>query len=75
MRAFEQAAEIFFAGDDFRPFLVAEVGHGFVFHFKPFEAHDADVFLVFFPDLALAQFHFVIIRIDRGRGDRIVAKR
>ena len=61
MRALEQAAEIFFAGDLLRAFLVAEVGHGFVFHFQPFEAHDADVFPVFFPDLALAQFHGVTI--------------
>ena len=75
MRAFEQAAEIFFAGDVLRAFLVAKVGQGFVFHLEPFEAHDADVFLFLFPDLALAQFHFVIIRIVCGRGDRIVAKR
>src|SRR5471032_913066 len=54
---FEQAAEIFFAGDVPRAFLVAGVGHGLVFHFEPFEAHDADVFLALFPNLALAQFH------------------
>ena len=57
VRAFEQAAEIFFACDDFSAFLVAEIRHGFVFHFEPFEADDADVFLFLFPDLALAQFH------------------
>lgn len=57
VRVFEQTAEIFFAGDVLRAFLVAEVGHGFVFHFKSFEPDDADVFLVLFPDLALAEFH------------------
>jgi len=55
---FQQAAEIFFAGDVPRAFLVAEVGHGFIFHFEPFQAHDADVFIALFPDLALAQFHW-----------------
>jgi hypothetical protein len=55
--AFEQAAEIFFAGNVLGAFLVAEIWHGFVFHFEPFETHDADVFLALFPDLALAQFH------------------
>jgi hypothetical protein len=57
MRAFEQTAEIFFAGDVPGAFLVAEVGHGLVFHFEPLKAHDADVFLVLFPDLALAELH------------------
>jgi len=57
VRAFEQAAEIFFAGDDFRAFLAGEAGRGFVFHLEPFEAHDADVFRALFPDLALAKFH------------------
>jgi len=57
MRAFEQAAEIFFAGDVFCPFFAGEAGHGFIFHFEPFEANDADVFPALFPDLALAQFH------------------
>jgi hypothetical protein len=66
MRAFEQAAEIFFAGDNFRAFLVAEVGHGFVFHFEPFEADDADVFPTLFPDLALAQIHGMNIRTGHG---------
>jgi hypothetical protein len=57
VRAFEQAAEIFFAGDDFRAGLAGETGHGFVFHFEPFQPHDADVFPALFPDLALAKFH------------------
>ena len=54
---FEQAAEIFFAGDMLCAFLAGEAGQGFVFHFEPFEPHDADVFLALFPDLALAQLH------------------
>ena len=57
MRAFEQAAEIFFAGDGFRAGLAGEAGQGFVFHFEPFQPHDADIFLALFPDLALLQFH------------------
>ena len=58
MRAFEQAAEVLFAGDDFCAFLAGEAGRGFVFHFEPFEADDADVFPALFPDLALTQFHW-----------------
>jgi hypothetical protein len=57
VRAFEQAAEIFFAGDDFRAGLAGEAGHGFVFHLEPLQPHDADVFSALFPDLALAQSH------------------
>ena len=57
MRAFEQAAEILFAGDDLCASLAGEAGHGFVFHLKPFEADDADVFRALFPDLALAKVH------------------
>jgi hypothetical protein len=57
VRAFEQAAEILFAGDNFRAGLAGEAGHGFVFHLEPFQPHNADVFPALFPDLALAQFH------------------
>ena len=57
LRAFEQAAEIFFAGDDFRVGLAGEAGMGFIFHFQPFEADDADELSVFFPDLGLGEFH------------------
>jgi hypothetical protein len=57
VRAFEQAAEILFAGDDLCASLAGEAGHGFVFHFEPFDPHDADVFPALFPDLALTQFH------------------
>jgi len=66
MRAFEQAAEIFFAGDVLCAFFVSEVGHGFVFHFEPLQFHDADVFLALFPDLTLAQFHGATIRIRQA---------
>ena len=57
LRRFEQAAEIFFAGDLQRAFLGGEAGHGFVFHFEPFEPDDADVLRALLPDLALAEFH------------------
>jgi hypothetical protein len=57
VRAFEQAAEILFAGDDFCAFPAGEASHGFVFYFKPFEPDDADVFRALFPNLALAEFH------------------
>ena len=53
----EQAAEIFFAGDLQRAFLGGEAGHGFIFHFEPFQPHDAKIFLTLFPDLALSQLH------------------
>jgi hypothetical protein len=64
VRSLEQAAKIFFAGDDFRAVLAGEAGHGFVFHFKSFQTHDADVFPALFPNLALAQFHGVMIPTD-----------
>ena len=54
---FQQAAEIFFAGDVPGAGLAGEADQGFVFHFEPFQPHDADVFLALFPDLALLQFH------------------
>ena len=69
MRPFEQAAEVFFAGDVLCAFLVAEVGHGFVFHFEPFQTHDADVFPALFPELALIQFHASTICIGFVRRD------
>ena len=57
MRTFEQTAEILLAGDDFRAVRAGETGHGFVFHFEPFETDNADVFRALLPDLALAKFH------------------
>jgi hypothetical protein len=54
---FQQPAEIFFAGNQFPAILGVEAGHGFVFHLEPLQAHDADVFLALFPDLALLQLH------------------
>jgi hypothetical protein len=57
MRALQQAAEIFFAGDDFGASLARKAGVGFVFHFEPFEPDDADELSVFFPDLGLGEFH------------------
>ena len=62
VRAFEQAAEIFFAGDDFRAGLAGQAGVGFVFHFEPFEPDDADKLSVFFPDLGLGEFHGVMVK-------------
>ena len=57
MRAFEQAAKIFFAGDLDRAFFGREAGHGFIFHFEAFEPDDAEILLTLFPSLALAEFH------------------
>lgn len=59
----EQAAEIFLAGNVSCAFLAGEAGQGLVFHFEPFQPHDADVFLAMFPNLALAQFHAGTIHI------------
>ena len=55
--AFEQPAEIFFAGDLHGPFLGGEAGHGFIFHLQPFEPDDADILRALLPGLALAEFH------------------
>ena len=56
-RAFEQAAEIFFA----RVLMFAvgelEVRRGFITHFEPFEVNNADVGVAAFPDLALLKLH------------------
>jgi hypothetical protein len=60
---FQQAAEIFFAGDVQRAFLGTGVDHGFIFHFEPFQLHDAEVFPALFPNLTLAEFH-------RGTNDK-----
>jgi hypothetical protein len=61
MCAFEQAAEILFAGDYFRAGLAGEAIQRFVFHLKPFQPHDADVLSVLFPDLTLAEFHSLVV--------------
>jgi len=65
----EQAAEIFLARDMHGPFFPAKVGHGSVFHFEPFQTHDADVFPALFPELALIQFHASTICIGFVRRD------
>ncbi|MGB7768175.1 MAG: hypothetical protein WBN22_04900 [Verrucomicrobiia bacterium] len=57
MRAFEQAAKIFFAGDGFCASLAVEPVQRFVFHFKPFKPDDTDILSVLFPYLTLAEFH------------------
>ena len=57
MRALEQAAEIFFARDVLRAGFAGETRVGFVFHFQPFEADDADELRILLPDLTLAKFH------------------
>ena len=54
---FQQPTEIFFTGDQLPALLGVEAGHGFVFHFEPFQSDDADIFLALFPDLALLQLH------------------
>ena len=61
VRAFEQAAEIFFAGDLRCAFLRRQADHGFIFHLEAFEAHDPDIVLTLFPGLALAEFHAGVV--------------
>ena len=56
---FYEAAEIFFAGDVFRPGFAGEAGVGFIFHFQTFDADHADELRVLLPDLALAKFHLI----------------
>jgi hypothetical protein len=57
MRAFEQAAEIFFAGDLHRAFPSREAGHGFVFHLQALKPHNAEILRALLPSLALAELH------------------
>ena len=57
VRALEQAAEIFFAGDNFGAGFAGEAGMGFVFHFEAFETDDPDELSILFPDLGLGKFH------------------
>ena len=59
MCAFEQAAEIFLAGDDLGAGFAGQAGMGFIFHFQPFKPDDADELTVLFPDLGLGEFHGV----------------
>ncbi len=60
MRALEQAAEVFLAGQGFYAGLAGQTIRRFVFHLQPFQPHDADVVSVLFPDLTLAKFHDVL---------------
>ena len=55
--AFEESAEILFAGDVQRALLAGEDKHGFVFHFQPLEPDDPEILAALFPNLTLAQFH------------------
>lgn len=55
--AFEQAAEIFFAGVPVRAAGELEIGGGLVADFEALKLDDADIFRTAFPDLALPQFH------------------
>ena len=55
----QETAKILFARDVFRAFFGVETIKGFVFHFEPFQTDDADVFLVFLPNLTLTEFHRV----------------
>ena len=57
VRAFEQSAEILFAGGLRGAFLGGEADHGLVLHREPLQLHDAEILSIFFPDLALAKFH------------------
>jgi hypothetical protein len=59
----EESAEILLACDVFGAFLTGGAGQGFVFHFEPFQPHDADVFLALLPELALTQFHSKTIQV------------
>jgi hypothetical protein len=63
MSLLQQAAEILLAGNVSGAFFAGEAGQGFVFHFKPFQAHDANECLALFPYLALTQLHAPTIRI------------
>jgi hypothetical protein len=51
--AFEQTAEIFFAGVMMRAAGELETGAGLVADFEAFQLDDADIFRAAFPDLAL----------------------
>jgi hypothetical protein len=56
-RAFEQAAEIFFACVLMFAVRELEIRRGFVTDFEPFELNNADILIAAFPDLALLKFH------------------
>ena len=62
--AFEQTAEIFFAGVLMLAVSELEIGGGFVADFEPFEVDDADEFLAALPDLALLKFHEVTVHLS-----------
>src|SRR5579863_372493 len=58
--AFEQPAEILFAGVLVLAVGELEIGGGFVTHLKPLEVNDAHKFVAALPDLALLEFHGMI---------------
>ena len=53
----QKATEILFARDVLCAFFAGEIGQRLVFHLKPFQSHDADVFFALFPDPTLTQVH------------------
>jgi hypothetical protein len=57
LRAFEQPAKLLLGGVMGGAFFALGVGHGFVVHSESFQAHDANVLALLFPELALAEFH------------------
>lgn len=58
--AFEQPAEILFAGVLVLAVGELEIGGGFITHFESFEVNDAHKFIAALPDLALLEFHGMI---------------
>ena len=72
---FQQATEFLLGGVMMRPFFSGGVGHGLIFHFESVQAHDAEIFLTLFPDLALLQLHRRHrTRIARGHFPRSLGK-
>ena len=53
--AFEQAAKFFFGDVVVRAFLAVRIRLGFVIHGQSFHAHDAEIRVALFPDLALLE--------------------
>ena len=52
---FQQAAEVFLAGEVMLAGIISQFPGSFVRHLKPFQANDADEFMAMLPNLALSE--------------------
>jgi hypothetical protein len=65
----QHPAEILFTCNVLCSSFAGRAGQGFVFHFEPFQPHNADEFPAALPELALTQLHAKTIRLELAEHD------